>query len=93
MRTLIRCFDTLVRRACGVFEFSDDDGCVLRLQLKEAPHTLHLKDCAVEAGQPVLGLHLWNERLPPCRQPALTWPGQARCGVYSSDHSALLPGR
>ena len=89
MRTLIRCLDTLVRRACGVFEFSDDDDCVLRLQLKEAPHTLHLKDCAVEAGQPVLGLHLWNEHLPPLPPtgPDLAWASQMRRLFMRSLHT------
>lgn len=65
MRRLIRAVDALLRRANGVFEFWDDPHCVLRLQCSRAPHALRFPTQAVQAGEPVLGLHLWNEHLPP----------------------------
>jgi hypothetical protein len=75
MRALIRHFDTLVRRANGVLEFCDDEECLLRLQVARAPRTLHLEGQVVEAGEPVLILHLWNEHIPPLPQtgPDLAW--------------------
>jgi YkoP domain len=65
MRALIRHFDAWLCRAYGVFEFSDDENCVLRLQVTRAPHTLHLNGQVVDAGASVLALHLWNEHIPP----------------------------
>jgi hypothetical protein len=75
MRALIRNFDTLVRRANGVFEVCDDEECLLRLQVARAPHALHLESQVVEAGAPVLVLHLWNEHIPPLPRagPDLAW--------------------
>jgi len=75
MRALIRCFDALLRQAYGVFEFCDDEDCVLRLQIARAPHTLRLDSQVVDAGEPVLVLHLWNEHLPPLplAGPDLAW--------------------
>jgi hypothetical protein len=63
LRKLIRCFDAFLRRAEGVFEFCDDEDCILRLQLGKAPHPVELPDCQVQKGDPVLKLHLWNERI------------------------------
>jgi hypothetical protein len=66
MRVLIRAFDRMIRWASGVFEFCDEEVCLLRLQCSRAPHDLHLSDSTqVRAGDPVLKLHLWNERVPP----------------------------
>jgi hypothetical protein len=86
MRALIRCFDALLRRASGVFEFCDDPDCVLRLQITRASGTLHLDSHVVEAGEPVLVLHLWNEHIPPLPPagPDLAWAGRARRLLVSS---------
>ena len=66
MRALIKRFDGFLRRANGVFEFTEDEGCMFRLQLRDAHHDIHLSDgTRVAKGQPILGLHLWNERIPP----------------------------
>ena len=37
-----RCFDAWLRRVYGVFEFSQDVDCLLRLQVTRAPHALRL---------------------------------------------------
>jgi len=76
VRVLIRWLDGLLRRAGGVFEFCADGDCVLRLQRGRARHDVHLPDGAeVRRGEPVLLLHLWNERVPPIRPegPDLAW--------------------
>ena len=75
MRRLILFIDRQLRRHLGVYEFSDDPGCLLRLQVTTAPHTLRLEGAVVENGEPVLGLHLWNEHVPPipATGPDLTW--------------------
>jgi hypothetical protein len=76
MRVLIRGFDGLVRWANGVFEFCDEEECLLRLQWGRAPRDLHLSDGSkVWTGDLVLKLHLWNERVPPLEMagPDLAW--------------------
>jgi hypothetical protein len=68
-------FDAFLRRATGVFSFCGDAACLLRLQLRGAPHAILLPDGAIRAGEPVAILHLWNEHLPriPPGGPTLAW--------------------
>lgn len=88
MRALVRGFDRLLRRAGGVFEFCAHEDCVLRLQWRGAPHHLHLSDgVEVRAGDPVVMIHLWNERVPPMGPdgPDLAWAarmGRMLLGSY-----------
>lgn len=65
MRSLVRLLDGVIRQSSHVFEFSSDPDCLLRLQFASAPRPIHLSDTTLAAGDPVLLLHLWNERLPP----------------------------
>lgn len=91
MRALIRRFDGLVRRASGVFEFCDETNCLLRLQVTHAPHDLRLSDGSeVQAGDPVLMLHLWNEHIPPMGPtgPDLAWAAKAYRMLLHSLHAA-----
>jgi YkoP domain len=64
MRFLVRNLDALIRKANRVFEFNLEAGCILRLQVSRAARPVYLPDLAVAAGEPVLLIHLWNERLP-----------------------------
>jgi hypothetical protein len=64
MRFLVWKLDEVIRRCNRVFEFNLDADCLLRLQVTRAPHTLQLPDLTIEANEPVLLIHLWNERLP-----------------------------
>jgi hypothetical protein len=75
VRAVIRRLDAHLRRANGVFEFCQDPGCLLRLQLTNAPHQLNLSGFQVNKREPVLVLHLWNEHLPPIPPsgPTLSW--------------------
>jgi hypothetical protein len=65
MRRILRSFDAFVRHAAGVFEFTQDPDCILRLQHSTLRHDLVLPDAHFERGTPVLEFHLWNERVPP----------------------------
>ena len=68
MRILVRALDTVLRWVYGVFEFCDDEACLLRLRVTRAPHAIPLPDGEVPAGAPVLEPHLWNEHMPPIPQ-------------------------
>ena len=75
LRTLIRNLDARLRHTQGVFEFCESPECLLRLQLAQASHNLCLPDINLHAGDPILLLHLWNERLAriPAQGPDLGW--------------------
>jgi len=91
MRVLIRAFDGLIRWASGVFEFCDEEECLLRLQWARAPHDLQLSDSTqVWAGDPVLKIHLWNERVPPLGPAGsdLAWAANVRRRLIRSLRAA-----
>lgn len=75
LRLLIRNFDAWLSQAEGVFEFCQEPECLLRLQVAQAWHNLRLPDATIHTGEPVLVLHLWNERLSqiPAQGPDLGW--------------------
>ncbi len=65
-RGAVRRFDAFVRRRQGIWEFTQDERCIFRLGWGRAPYSIYLADgTAVLRGDPLLELHLWNERLPP----------------------------
>lgn len=64
MRFLIRQFDYFLRKCNGVFEFSQDEDCLVRLHISRAAHILLLPDTTIAANDPVLRIHLWNEHMP-----------------------------
>jgi hypothetical protein len=63
VRAVVRRFDAWLSHRYGVFEFSQIPDCLFRLQVDVARHCIPLPDCQVEPGEPVLLLHMWNERL------------------------------
>ena len=75
MRFLVRKLDDLIRKRIQVFEFNLEPDCILRLQVSRAPRLIQLPDLTLEGGEPVLLIHLWNERLPiiPPTGPDLPW--------------------
>ena len=75
LRRLVFALDAIVRRCLGVFTFSADEDCLLRLERGKAPRRLVFAGRVVEKGAPVLYLHLWNEHLPPfpAAGPTLAW--------------------
>lgn len=61
----ISLFDALIRTYYGVYEFTDDPACVLRVGLGQARAPVLLSDgTRVELGDLVGTLHWWNEHLP-----------------------------
>jgi hypothetical protein len=64
MRAAVRLIDTLLRKEGGLFEFSQDPEVILRLQLRTAPHRAMITGVSIDRGDPVLALHIWNERVP-----------------------------
>ena len=65
VRSLIYGLDALLRRSQGVFEFTDDPACILRISLARANSNQVLADgTRIEPGDLLVNIHLWNERLP-----------------------------
>jgi hypothetical protein len=57
--------DAILRSYYGIYEFTDDPACVLRVGLGQAPAAVSLSDgTCVEIGELVGTLHFWNEHLP-----------------------------
>lgn len=57
--------DAMLRSYYGIYEFTDDPACVLRVGLDQARAPVSLSDgVCVEVGEPVGTLHFWNEHLP-----------------------------
>lgn len=65
MRPMIRTLDRWLRRRLGLFEYWDDPACVFRVRVVELPHSIHVSEGEIRAGETVLELHLWNEHIPP----------------------------
>ena len=64
-RRLILSLDALLRRAYGVYEFSQDPACILRLSLMRSRWDLTLADgTRIRRGEMLAVIHFWNERLP-----------------------------
>lgn len=58
-------FDAIIRTYYGVYEFTDDPACVLRVGLGQARAAVSLSEgTRIEIGELVGTLHLWNEHLP-----------------------------
>ncbi len=57
--------DALLRSYYGIYEFTDDPECVLRVGLEQARQGVSLSDgTRIQVGEPVGTLHFWNEHLP-----------------------------
>jgi hypothetical protein len=75
-RAMVHRFDGLLRRQKRVQEFTQDEGCILRIALTVYKRDTRLSDgTEVRSGQRICELHLWNERLPPMPRegPDLRW--------------------
>jgi hypothetical protein len=68
--------DVLLRRAYHVWEFTQDESCILRTALGRSAGEITLSDgTRIEKGEVVGELHLWNEHLPRMDEegPSLAW--------------------
>jgi hypothetical protein len=64
LRSGVRLIDTILRKRGDLREFSQDPACILRIQLRTAPHQVTLNSTTIKKGETVLALHLWNEHMP-----------------------------
>jgi hypothetical protein len=64
MQAVIRWIDSLLRKSQGIYEFTDDPECILRIQLKRASHPVTIGNEGILKGDAVLAVHAWNEHMP-----------------------------
>ena len=79
--------DGILRSYYGIYEFTDDPDCVLRVGLGQARAPVSLSDGTdVQFGELVGTLHFWNEHLPrySARGPDLGWACAVRDRVRHS---------
>ena len=82
--------DGILRSYYGIYEFTDDTDCVLRVGLGRARAPVSLSDDTdVQFGDLVGTLHFWNEHLPrySARGPDLGWACAVRDRVRYSLHA------
>lgn len=75
-RRAILLIDAVLRRCLGIIEFSHAPDCILRVARRASHRTHRLSDgVVVQAGDPVLEIHLWNEHIPRMNDagPDLRW--------------------
>jgi hypothetical protein len=68
--------DAKLRSYYGIYEFTEDPACVLRVGLSQARAAISLSDgTRIEVGELVGTLHFWNEHLPrySAKGPDLGW--------------------
>ena len=92
MRQLIRWFDGWLRKRLGVFEFSQDADCLVRLRISRLGRRVDLPTDALPAGSIILEIHLWNEHIPPIPPlgPDIAWASRAGRLFLRSLRSAAL---
>jgi YkoP domain len=75
MRRIIIRFDHFLSQQNHIFPFDESEACILRLQERNSPHTIALPGRQIQAGESILGFHLWNEHMPvlPPGGPDLAW--------------------
>jgi hypothetical protein len=79
--------DAILRSYYGIYEFTDDPDCVLRVGLSQARAPVSLSDGTdIEVGELVGTLHFWNEHMPRYseRGPDLGWACAVRDRVIHS---------
>ncbi len=68
--------DHWLRERQGIYEFTDRADCLFRIQRERAEQSFTFFDgTCVRAGDPIIGLHLWNEHIPAMgrKGPTLAW--------------------
>jgi hypothetical protein len=86
MRACVKWLDRALRQYLGIIEYCEQPQCVLRIAPARAAGPVLLPDgTAIARGDPLLELHLWNERLH-----ADGFASLARgCGLRARLHSSL----
>jgi hypothetical protein len=79
--------DRWLQRLQGIFEYTHKPDCFFRISFNRLRNEVVLSDGTVgRPGDQVVGLHLWNERIPviPAKGPSLAWGHQFnRCFAES----------
>lgn len=84
---LVVAFDRWQRHRLGIWAFSDDPACILRLGLTTARIEAELADgMVVRPGETIGVIHLWNERMPqiPPAGPDLAWARKLKQALVHS---------
>jgi ceramide glucosyltransferase len=79
--------DRTLRRRQGIYEFTQDPACLLRLSRIRAERSVRLDDgTRVREGDVIGDLHQWNEHLPiiPADGPAMKWAIEMQNGMHHS---------
>lgn len=87
MRKAIIGLESLLSSRNGVYPFTDDPSCILRISATKADRSVVLSDgTPVRHGDPLIELHWTNERLPriPEHGPDLGWATAMRRGIETS---------
>ncbi len=86
MRAVVRFIDTLLRKCLGIYEFSCDPDCILRIQLTRSAHSVSFVGERILRHAPIVAIHAWNERIPaiPPTGPDFQW---ALCIRHQIIHS------
>lgn len=64
LRAGIRWIDSIIRKSEHSYEYCNDPDCVLRVQLLPSPHPATFGGKVIQKGDPLLAIHVWNERMP-----------------------------
>ncbi len=63
---LVIAIDRRMRRRLGIWEFSDDPDCILRVGVVRSRWNLPVSDgTVIQKGERIGMIHAWNERIPP----------------------------
>lgn len=76
VEALVTAVDDRLRLRHGVFEYTRNPDCLFRIQIVTSNDDLILSDrVAVQAGDRLISLHVWNEQFPafPKDRPTLAW--------------------
>jgi len=78
LRHAVRALDEWMRIRQGIFEFSDNPNCMLRISREIATRAHRLEDgTELRAGDRILDVHFWNERMPQAAESTgLGWGGR-----------------
>ncbi|MGE5123381.1 MAG: YkoP family protein [Acidobacteriaceae bacterium] len=78
--------DHLLSQSYRIRTISQDPDCILRIQLREASHTINIGNEMILTGQPILVLHINNHRMPglPTAGANLAWALKLRRSLVHS---------
>lgn len=68
LNAIISRLDPILRRSAGIFEFSSDERCIIRISIHTSNRTVRLRDGTRIAKGDLFGdIHWWNEHMPDYR--------------------------